>query len=185
MFVRSITMSMPSGIAIIGLVIMSKIMGGTGQTSVLRGCSKGQQDLRHIGSGGNGGIVHDRKQYVIQYTLWRVSGNHSQSASSEPGANPGPRQRRFYRKRHQPQQYHPGDYHSGNPGKRGTGAKENHTLHDHYDAGNWYYRIFISGCLMTRRQCRGERILMETEKFFKTKGQGLQWPLQPSWRPLP
>ena len=34
-FVRSITMSMPSGIAIIGLVIMSKIMGGTGQTSVL------------------------------------------------------------------------------------------------------------------------------------------------------
>ena len=35
MFVRSITMSMPSGIAIIGLVIMSKIMGGTGQTSVL------------------------------------------------------------------------------------------------------------------------------------------------------
>ena len=34
-FVRSVTMSMPSGIAIIGLVIMSKIMGGTGQTSVL------------------------------------------------------------------------------------------------------------------------------------------------------
>ncbi|MFR2693514.1 MAG: L-lactate permease [Enterocloster bolteae] len=26
---------------------------------------------------------------------------------------------------------------------------------DHYDAGNRYYRIFISGCFMTRRQCRG------------------------------
>lgn len=34
-FARSITMTMPSGIAVIGLVIMSKIMGGTGQTSVL------------------------------------------------------------------------------------------------------------------------------------------------------
>lgn len=34
-FVKSVTMSMPSGIAIIGLVVMSKIMGGTGQVSVL------------------------------------------------------------------------------------------------------------------------------------------------------
>lgn len=34
-FVKSISMTMPSGIAIIGLIIMSKIMGGTGQTMVL------------------------------------------------------------------------------------------------------------------------------------------------------
>ncbi len=34
-FVKSISMTMPSGIAVIGLVIMSRIMGGTGQTVVL------------------------------------------------------------------------------------------------------------------------------------------------------
>lgn len=34
-FARSVAMTMPSGIAVIGLVIMSKIMGGTGQTMVL------------------------------------------------------------------------------------------------------------------------------------------------------
>lgn len=34
-FVKSVTMTMPSGIAVIGLVIMSKIMSGTGQTVVL------------------------------------------------------------------------------------------------------------------------------------------------------
>lgn len=34
-FVKSIAMTMPSGIAVIGLVIMSKIMDGTGQTVVL------------------------------------------------------------------------------------------------------------------------------------------------------
>lgn len=34
-FVNSIAMTMPSGISIIGLVIMSKIMDGTGQTTVL------------------------------------------------------------------------------------------------------------------------------------------------------
>jgi lactate permease len=34
-FVKSISMTMPSGIAVIGLVIMSKIMSGTGQTVVL------------------------------------------------------------------------------------------------------------------------------------------------------
>lgn len=34
-FVKSISMTMPSGIAVIGLVIMSRIMDGTGQTSVL------------------------------------------------------------------------------------------------------------------------------------------------------
>lgn len=35
MFVKSVSMTMPSGIAVIGLVIMSKIMSGTGQTVVL------------------------------------------------------------------------------------------------------------------------------------------------------
>lgn len=34
-FVKSISMTMPSGIAVIGLVIMSRIMSGTGQTVVL------------------------------------------------------------------------------------------------------------------------------------------------------
>ena len=34
-FVNSVAMTMPSGIAVIGLVIMSKIMDGTGQTQVL------------------------------------------------------------------------------------------------------------------------------------------------------
>ena len=34
-FANSISMTMPSGMAVIGLVIMSKIMGGTGQTIVL------------------------------------------------------------------------------------------------------------------------------------------------------
>ncbi len=34
-FIKSVTMTMPSGIAVIGLVIMSKIMDGTGQTVVL------------------------------------------------------------------------------------------------------------------------------------------------------
>lgn len=34
-FVKSVSMTMPSGIAVIGLVIMSKIMDGTGQTQVL------------------------------------------------------------------------------------------------------------------------------------------------------
>lgn len=34
-FLRAVTMALPSGIAVIGLVIMSKIMGGTGQTMVL------------------------------------------------------------------------------------------------------------------------------------------------------
>ncbi len=34
-FVRSVSMTMPSGIAVIGLVIMSKVMAGTGQTVVL------------------------------------------------------------------------------------------------------------------------------------------------------
>lgn len=34
-FAKSLTMTMPSGIAVIGLVIMSKIMFGTGQTAVL------------------------------------------------------------------------------------------------------------------------------------------------------
>ncbi|MCK3657792.1 lactate permease [Pasteurellaceae bacterium Pebbles2] len=34
-FSKSIAMTMPSGIAVVGLVIMSKIMGGTGQTAVL------------------------------------------------------------------------------------------------------------------------------------------------------
>ncbi len=34
-FVNSISMTMPSGIAVIGLVIMSKLMDGTGQTIVL------------------------------------------------------------------------------------------------------------------------------------------------------
>ncbi len=34
-FVKSVSMTMPSGIAVIGLVIMSKIMDGTGQTVVL------------------------------------------------------------------------------------------------------------------------------------------------------
>lgn len=34
-FLRSITMTMPSGMSVIGLVIMSKIMSGTGQTDVL------------------------------------------------------------------------------------------------------------------------------------------------------
>lgn len=34
-FVKSISMTMPSGIAVIGLVIMSKLMDGTGQTVVL------------------------------------------------------------------------------------------------------------------------------------------------------
>jgi lactate permease len=39
-FVDSVSMTMPSGIAVVGLVIMSKIMGGTGQTIVLaRGIS--------------------------------------------------------------------------------------------------------------------------------------------------
>ena len=36
-FGRSITMTMPSGMAVIGLVIMSKIMSGTGQTERDRG----------------------------------------------------------------------------------------------------------------------------------------------------
>lgn len=40
-FAKSVTMTMPSGIAVIGLVIMSKIMSGTGQTVVLaNGISK-------------------------------------------------------------------------------------------------------------------------------------------------
>lgn len=40
-FVKSVAMTMPSGIAVIGLVIMSKIMDGTGQTVVLaNGISK-------------------------------------------------------------------------------------------------------------------------------------------------
>ena len=34
-FAKSVAMTMPSGIAVVGLVIMSKIMGGTGQTAVL------------------------------------------------------------------------------------------------------------------------------------------------------
>lgn len=34
-FIRSVSMTMPSGIAVIGLVIMSKVMAGTGQTTVL------------------------------------------------------------------------------------------------------------------------------------------------------
>ena len=34
-FLRAVSMTMPSGMAIIGLVIMSKIMAGTGQTEVL------------------------------------------------------------------------------------------------------------------------------------------------------
>ena len=34
-FSGSIAMTMPSGIAVVGLVIMSKVMGGTGQTIVL------------------------------------------------------------------------------------------------------------------------------------------------------
>ena len=34
-FIRAVSMTMPSGMAIIGLVIMSKIMAGTGQTVVL------------------------------------------------------------------------------------------------------------------------------------------------------
>lgn len=34
-FVKSIEMTMPSGMAVVGLVIMSRIMGGTGQTTVL------------------------------------------------------------------------------------------------------------------------------------------------------
>lgn len=34
-FAKSVAMTMPSGIAVIGLIIMSKIMGGTGQTMVL------------------------------------------------------------------------------------------------------------------------------------------------------
>lgn len=34
-FMRSVSMTMPSGIAVIGLIIMSKIMGGSGQTEVL------------------------------------------------------------------------------------------------------------------------------------------------------
>lgn len=34
-FAKSVAMTMPSGIAVIGLVIMSRIMGGTGQTDVL------------------------------------------------------------------------------------------------------------------------------------------------------
>ena len=34
-FIRAVSMTMPSGMAIIGLVIMSKIMAGTGQTEVL------------------------------------------------------------------------------------------------------------------------------------------------------
>lgn len=34
-FTKSVSMSMPSGIAVVGLVIMSKIMAGTGQTTVL------------------------------------------------------------------------------------------------------------------------------------------------------
>jgi len=34
-FVNSVKMTMPSGIAVIGLIIMSKVMGGTGQTVVL------------------------------------------------------------------------------------------------------------------------------------------------------
>ena len=34
-FVKSVSMTMPSGISVIGLVIMSKIMDGTGQTVVL------------------------------------------------------------------------------------------------------------------------------------------------------
>lgn len=34
-FVKSVSMTMPSGIAVIGLVMMSKVMDGTGQTSVL------------------------------------------------------------------------------------------------------------------------------------------------------
>ncbi len=34
-FAKSISMTMPSGIAVVGLVIMSKIMSGTGQTTVL------------------------------------------------------------------------------------------------------------------------------------------------------
>lgn len=34
-FVKSVSMTMPSGIAVIGLVIMSKLMSGTGQTVVL------------------------------------------------------------------------------------------------------------------------------------------------------
>lgn len=34
-FIKSITMTIPSGIAVIGLIIMSKIMSGTGQTIVL------------------------------------------------------------------------------------------------------------------------------------------------------
>ena len=34
-FVKSVSMTMPSGIAVIGLVVMSRIMDGTGQTTVL------------------------------------------------------------------------------------------------------------------------------------------------------
>lgn len=34
-FAKSVAMTMPSGIAVVGLVVMSKIMGGTGQTAVL------------------------------------------------------------------------------------------------------------------------------------------------------
>lgn len=34
-FAKSVSMTMPSGISVIGLIIMSKIMGGTGQTIVL------------------------------------------------------------------------------------------------------------------------------------------------------
>ena len=34
-FAKSVSMTMPSGIAVVGLVIMSKIMSGTGQTAVL------------------------------------------------------------------------------------------------------------------------------------------------------
>lgn len=35
MFGKAMSMTMPSGVAVIGLVIMSKVMSGTGQTAVL------------------------------------------------------------------------------------------------------------------------------------------------------
>lgn len=35
LFINSVTMTLPSGIALVGLIIMSRIMGGTGQTVVL------------------------------------------------------------------------------------------------------------------------------------------------------
>ena len=121
---------MPSGIAVIGLVIMSRIMGGTGQTDVLAdGISRVLGKAYAILSPVVGliGTFMTASNMSSNILFGRIPVHHCKYPASERGCSVrGSDSGRRHWSSYQPKQDYPGNHYRGNPWKRGRGFEEDH-----------------------------------------------------------